>query len=339
MLAQKFFKLFPAPKFLDIPYAGLDISDDAVRCIEYSHSVHGHGLYIHRYGSKQLAPGVIEGGDIKDKDALVKALSELSKELKIHVVKASLPEEKMYLFKTQVPSVDKKEIRQNIEFKLEENVPLSIDEAVFFFDLIPKSSGVTSVGGEEGGNPIGVSVAPTSLVLAYLDAIKAAGITVVSFEVEAKGIARALVPKGSSGTDLIVHIMEKHTGLYVVVGGVVCFTSTIAWGSSMIDASKDVSSNFSELRKQLQQVSRYWSEHGLGTPITRVVFAGHGARADGLISECSLGFSGAQDPKVRFEIAKVWQNAFSHDAYIPPIPYEESLDYAVAAGLALPEEN
>lgn len=327
MLAHKFFKLFPPPKFLDIPYAGLDISDDAVRCIEYSHS--RHHLTVRRFGMKALEPGVIEGGEIKNAEALVQALAELSHELKVHVVKASLPEEKMYLFKTQVPSVSKKEIRQNVEFKLEENVPVTADEAVFFFDLIPKSAGVI-IEGDTGGNPIGVSVAPTSLVLPYLEVLRAAGISVLSFEVQAKAIARSLVPKNSSGTDIIVYIMNKKTGLYVVVGGVVCFTSTVPWGKGMPSA---------ELKKHLLQVDTYWREHGLGTLVSRVVFAGQGALQDGLISECSSGFSGPQDAQIRFEIGKVWQNAFSHDNYIPPIAYEDSLDYAIAAGLALPEEE
>src|SRR4051812_4449878 len=106
---HKFFKLFPAPKFLDIPYAGLAISDDAIHCIEYAES--HHGLTIRRYGKKDLAPGVIVEGEIQDDKSLIAALAALSKELKVYVVKASLPEEKMYLFKTVVPSVEIKEMR------------------------------------------------------------------------------------------------------------------------------------------------------------------------------------------------------------------------------------
>lgn len=338
MFAQTFFKLFPPPKFLDIPYAGLDISDDAIHCIEYSH--HPRHLTIKRYGTKPLAPGVVVGGEIRDAEELAKALGELSRELKVHVVKASLPEEKLYLFKTQVPTTkSKKEIRQNVEFKLEENVPLTADEAVFFFDLIPKSTGIVAVGGEEGGNPIGVSVAPKSLVVSYLEVFKTAGISVLSFEVQPKGIARALVPKGSSSTDMIVSIMNKKTGIYVVCGGVVTFTSTVPWGSESLEAGKDIRSNVAELKKQLQQVNMYWEEHGLGTTISRVVFAGRTALTDGLVSECARGWSASKGKEVKFELGQVWQNAFSPDTYIPPIPYEESFDYAVAAGLAFPEED
>jgi Tfp pilus assembly PilM family ATPase len=338
MLAQTFLKLFPPPKFLDTPFAGLDISDDAIRCIEYKHSM--RGFTIHRHGMKALPQGVVTGGEIVNREALIKALSELSQELGVHVVKASLPEEKMYLFKTQVPTTEsKKEIRQNIEFKLEENVPLTPDEAVFFFDLIPKSTGITAVGGEKEGSPLGVSVAPKSLVISYLEVIKAAGISVLSFEVQAKGIARSLVPNGYSGTDMIVFIMNKKTGIYVVCGGAVCFTSTIAWGASSLTKSNDIKGSALELKKQLQQVNSYWREHGLGTKISRVVFAGKAALTEGLISECAVGFSELREQKVKFELGKVWQNAFSHDSYIPPISYEDSFDYAVAAGLAFPEDN
>ncbi len=331
---HKFFKLFPPPKFLDIPYAGLDISDDAIHCIEYSHS--RHGLSIRRYGTKPLPPGVIEGGEIKDGKTLTEALSALSKELKVYVVKASLPEEKMYLFKTVVPSVEIKEMRQNIEFKLVENVPLTTAEALFFFDLIPKETGVIVQNPEASGNPVGVSVAPTSMVNSYLECIKGAGITVLTFEVNAKGLARALVPQGGATTDLIVHIMNKKTGMYIVCGGVVCFTSTILWGSSSVDVNADAKTKYAELKKSIQQVKSYWREHGLGTSVERVVFAGKGSLSDGLISECSAGFGGAQEKKIHFEMGKVWQNAFSPDAFIPPIPFEDSLDYGVAAGLALP---
>lgn len=335
MLAHKFFKLFPPPKFLNIPYAGLHISDDAIHCIEYVNS--HNGLAIRRFGMKPLAPGVIEGGDIKDEAALIGALSALSKELKIYAVKASLPEEKMYLFKTTVPSVDIKEMRQNIEFKLEENVPLTVSEALFFFDLIPKATGVV-MGDDKGDNPAGVSVAPQAVVNSYLAAIKAAGITVLSFEVDAKGLARAVVPQGYTGTDLLVNIMNKKTGLYIVCGGVVCFSSTVSWGCEEAK-TPDGKQNFEELKRSIHQVRNYWNEHGLGTHIERVVFAGKGSLADGLITECSMGFGASQNSNVRFEIAKVWQNAFSPDDYIPPISREESLDYGVAAGLALPVSN
>ena len=135
MFTKTFFKLFPPPRFLDIPYSGLDISDDALRCIDFIH--HPRHLSIHKYGMKSLPPGIIESGNIRNREKLIEFLKYFRKEMGIHTVKVSLPEERIYLFKTEIFSDNEQEIKQSIEFKLEENVPLSASEAIFFFDIIP----------------------------------------------------------------------------------------------------------------------------------------------------------------------------------------------------------
>ena len=87
---------------------------------------------------------------------------------------------------------------------------------------------------------------------------------------------------------------------------------------------------FGELKKELGRVCLYWTQHGLNTPITRIVLSGSLALTPGLASHCS------PDIRIPVEVGNVWQNAFSSHSYIPPIPFTDSLDYAAAAGLALP---
>lgn len=323
MLAQKFFKIFPPPRYLNFPYAGLDISDDAVRCIEFSR--YKHGLIIHKYGEKILPPGTIESGNIKNKDVLIENISALSKELGVHLVKVSLPEERMYLFKTEALSDDVDEIRQNIESKLEENVPLSATESLFFFDYIPGFS-------DDDKKMVSVSVATRDLVMSYLEVIESAGVTPLSFEVQAKAIARAVVPEDSKETIIIVNITDHSTGIYIVCDRTVCFTSTIPWGKRNISDQKNLISSTEGLRKELEKVNSYWAGQGRGVSISRIILTGKGALADGLVSHCS------PDPRIPAEIGQIWVNAFSHDNYIPPISFEDSMDYAVAAGLAFPSD-
>ncbi len=312
MFTKTFFKLFPPPKFLNIPYAGLDISDDAVHCIEYSTNVHGYSL--HRYGKRELAPGIIESGHIKNEAELVKAISSLAQELNITTVKASLPEERMYLFKTEVPTTNEDQIRQNIEFKLEENVPLSPADSLFFFDVIPNTV--------SNGKPyVSVSVAPRELAETYLRIIKSAGLEVVAFEIQPKAIAHAVVSHDTKETQIIVHSMNKKTGIYVVCGGVVCFTSTI-----IIEKGADIIL----LQKELSRVYSYWMDYGGGTPISRIILSGCDAVRIGKSSHIS------PDSRIPVEVAQVWRNAFSNDHYIPTLKFEDSLEYSVAAGLALP---
>jgi Tfp pilus assembly PilM family ATPase len=312
MFTKKFFKLFPPPKFLNAPYAGLDISDDAVHCIEYSKGM--NGLVLHRYGALKLEPGIVESGYIKNEAELIKVLTPFVKELKIHTVKASLPEERMYLFKTDVPSIDERQIRQNIEFKLEENVPLSPSEALFFFDIIPNTKDADKI-------YVSVSVAPRDLVDSYLKVIRATGLDVVSFEIQPKAIARAVIPYNSSEVQIIVYCMSDKMGIYIVNAGVVSFTSTIT-----IDSNFDTSI----LQNELKKVYLYWKERGEGKVINRIIITGKNAVKISDDSKIS------PNPSIPVEIAHVWQNAFSSDHYIPPVSFDDSLEYVIAAGLALP---
>ena len=323
MFTKTFFKLFPPPKFLSIPHAGIDISDDAIHCIQYAQGLHGYT--IQKYGVKALPPGTVEGGTIKDEKTLVDILSSLTKELNITHARASLPEERMYLFKTEVPTLDEDQIRQNIEFKFEENVPLSPLDAVFFFDLMP---GIST-----GKHFVSVSVAPRELVTSYLKVFENAGVTILSFEIQAKAIAHAVVPYETrkSGVRIIVDIMNKKTGLYIVYGNTVCFTSTVPWGGESIRGKQvsDLSDEIFSLRKEIERVYSFWSDHGEGQPVQAIVMCGKDATFLSQISHIS------PDPRVPIGVAHVWQNAFSTDHYIPPISYQDSLDYTVAAGLAL----
>ncbi len=313
MFKKSFFNLFPPPTFLNIPYAGIDISDDAIRCIEYTEGT--KGLTLGRFGTKILEKGIVESGRIIKEADLIKAVSILTKELKIKTVKASLPEERMYLFKTEVPMANEDQIRQNIEFKLEENIPLSAADALFFFDLIPK------IEHKDEKNIASVSVAPRDLVVSYLNVLRSAGLDVISFEIQPKAIARAVVLKGSTENHLIIHIMNNKTGIYIVCGGVVCFTSTVAIG-------KDSESSL--FQRELSRVYSYWGEYGSGRKINKIIITGKDAIRVGNDSVVS------PDPKITVEIANVWQNAFSSDSFIPSITFEESLEYVIAAGLALP---
>ncbi len=322
MFTNTLLKLFPPPKFLDIPYSGLDISDDAIRCIDFSH--HAKHLSIHKYGMKPLPIGTIESGNIKNKDVLINTLSEFRKESNLYTVKVSLPEERMYLFKTEIFATSEQEIKQNIEFKLEENVPLSASDAIFFFDIIPNTVE------EEDKRFASVSVAPRDLVISYLDALRSAGLMTISFEVQAKACAHSLIPYKSRETVIIVNIMDHKSGLYVVCGRTVCFTSTISWGKKNMENTENIHDAIDELKRELGKVNSYWVLHGHGTIISKIILSGRGALSPGLVSHCS------PDAKIVAEIGQVWKNAFPIDKYIPPIHLEDSLDYAVASGLALP---
>ena len=322
MKASPFFKLFPPPKFLEMPYAGIDISDSSVHCLMYRHT--HHRLEIDRYGTKALPKGIMDAGVIRDEKALISIIKSLALEQKITYVKASLPEERMYLFKTEVPDGTAAEIHENIELRLDENVPLPPSEAVFYFDLIRDQLPL-------GKHTASVSVVPRKFVESYLSVLEAAGLIPVSFEVVPKSLARAVVLSTDTDTKLIIHLMESKTGFYIVDEGVVLFTSTMSWSAPK---NVPIDSDIEPLRTELHKVHGYWGEHGQGDGIGEIVICGHDA---GIVADALARTPLSSIPKIT--VADIWVNAFSYDNYIPPISRDQSLEYAVAAGLALPKHH
>lgn len=316
MKTSTFFKLFPPPKFLNAPYAGIDISDDAVRCIQFAHVA---GEYrVVKYATRPFPAGLVESGHIMDEAKVTAIVADLVRETGISFVKASLPEEKVYLFKTPVPNADSAVITQNIEFKLEENVPLSAADAIFCFEIIP--------GALADGKPVAsVLVSPKKAVETYLDILTSAGLTVISFNMEAQALARSVIETHSTKTEMVVRIMSHKAGVYIVHQGVVCFSSTVAFGDDAM--AIDV------IRKEAKKVYDYWKDHGEGAKeVDHIVLCG--------VSKIVTGIGGDVIPlPISVEMGNVWKNIFSPDEYIPPISFGDSLDYAVAAGLAMPTEH
>jgi len=309
---------------LTIPHAGLEISDDAFRCIEYKRTV--HGLEIAKYAETDVPPGLIDGGEVKDEKKFSELLHTFVHENKLTYVKVSLPEEKVYLFQMDIPSVDVRAVTQHVEFKLEENVPLSAVDSVFYFDILPAA--VT-------GNLLraSVSVVPRSYVEKMISILHGMGLVPIAFEVAPKSLAKALVKKSVSDTYLIIHVMNRKTGTYIVSGGVVCFSSTLSWGTRQNpDGNKAENMDISALSKEIHRVYEYWATRpDAHSTISQIMLVGEDAQ---MVEE-----KFHRDPShvaVPLASVDVWQNAFDIHNYIPNISREESLEYAVAAGLALP---
>lgn len=314
-----FFKLFPPPTFMLMPHAGLDVSDDAIRCIVYTGVGANCRLALH--ASADLPVGLVDGGDIKDEKEFVARLTDFARAHNLSYVKVSVPEEKAYLFQTEVPATDQKGVEQNIEFKLEENVPLAAPDAVFYFDLL--------AGAASGGSlRASVSVVPRTYVEHYMALLSKAGLTTVAFEVVPKAIARAVVRPDTAGVKLIVHVMDQKTGIYIVSGGVVNFASTSSWGA--IEKGSSQPEIISALSKEIIRVYSYWLSHGNGRPIEELILVGRNAAAiEAACRKIEVGSA------LAVKVADIWTNAFDVNVHLPPISHADSLEYAVAAGLAL----
>jgi type IV pilus assembly protein PilM len=342
----------PPPKFLEMPTIGLDISDEMVRFAELKRK--GGRYELGKFGQRAIPADVIEAGYIKDKETLIKILVEIRKEENLHFVVASLPEDKSYLFKTELPLIPEKDIRGALQFKIEENVPIALTDAVFDFAITstPKP-GVTTM-------EVTVTVLHTKVVTSYLEVLHGAGLVPLRLLTESQAIARVVVPPGDIDTYIIAALRETKTTLLIVSNGAIHYTSTVPMGSDQIaealkkefsidDAEvekirvgkviKDknellisLANNAALVRDEIQKLIAYWEGHASGKRINHIVLSGSDTLL-GLDAYLSRTFT------LPIVIADAWKNITSLNDYLPPLTHRESLDYIPALGLAMPQEQ
>lgn len=345
--------LFPVPRLLAMDAAGLEISEHSLKYLRLSF---GASARIHSFGNRDLAAGVIAHGEIEDVDALADALRGFLKEVGNPRVHVSLPEQKGYIFRMTIPQSSDLSVKEAVEFKLEEHIPLSPSDVIFDWEVLAAETTPTELA-------LNVTAFPRTTLEEYYEALSAAGFLPLSFEIESQAAARAVLPQGNAGAAMIVDFGETRTAISVAQDGVVRFTTSLELAGeavtkglisklsiSAVDAerikneegiassggkaSAIIEPTISLLRNELQRHFLYWHTHGetaglAHAPIDTVILCGGNANIRGLST-----FLG-QTMRARVVLADVWQNAFDLKAYIPPIPHNQSLRYATVTGLAL----
>ena len=347
-------RFFPIPSFLAEPSFGLDISDESVKFVKLSATK--NGVRLASYGERKIPTGIMESGKIKEPKRLEEILAVLRQEEGIKAVRVSLPEEQIYLFNIRLEKAGLASIHEGIELSLEEHVPIMAQDATFDFDILKEDA---------SGFDLQVAVMPKSVIESYLSIFENSGLSVLSFEPEAQALARTVVKKGDTETYMIVDFGDKRTGLSVISGGVVVFTSTLDVGGAMLTNTimKNFHISFEEAEKMkrkyglqrnaankemfsvlLNSVSvlsdeifkhfLYWHTHkdeeNRDNPqIKKIILCGGDSNLAGLADYFSVTM------KTKVEVANVWINIFNTEQYIPEISLEESLSFATAIGLAL----
>lgn len=361
----KLLTYFPTPYFLDMSHVGLDITPSSVRYIELT-KASGH-LKINKYGSYKLASQISFDDSLVNNKDLQDALSQIQKTQKISFVEVSIPEVKSYLYTTDVPAGDESGIRANIEMHLEENVPLTLAEAVFEYFPIRSNK-------KTGMVTVAVSVVPYQIVRDYTTILERSGMTPISFLIENQALSRAVINYDDSTANLLVQVSDKRTILSIVSDHALQFTSSVPIGSadftdglmreyniSKEEAEKmkadplyqnvDLDNNkvfagmingFSAIKDETQRVITYWqsfqdklvsSGDTSVSMIKKIILSGHDAKLPGLKEYFSTSLN------VQVEVANVWQNVLNLNEVVPDVKFNDSLDFGTAIGLALPKHR
>lgn len=351
-------RLFPVPRYIMPHAAGIDITDASIKWVVLRSQ--GDHLKVSSWGEVKLEPGIVESGTVKSEKSLAEALMSIKKQLGgVRLAHAALPEEGAFVFSMRVPSTKKQEIESMIEFELVGRVPVPVQQMVYDYDIIEEQAA--------GGVEIGVVAFARDIVEAYVHAFDLAGITLLSMEVEARSIARAVSSQdGRDPVTLLVDSGKSRTGFAILKRGFPIFTSTVDVGGKdltrvvveTLNVSEDEAQIFKNevglipkdperkkatealekvaqtLGGEIERHYRFWdtrrNEHGERvTPVEQVYLVGGSANLMGLDDFV------AGKVHAHTERPNVWKHVASFDDYVPPIDFRASLQYVTAIGLAL----
>lgn len=356
---EKIGQILPPPTYMRLPSAGVDISDSSLKYVQFRpDKKSGSQLELKYWGDVDIPDGVLKRGTVNDPKKLAEVIREVRERTGVEKVRVSLPEEHAYLFEAEIKKGTKlKEIRGQLEFKMQDDVPLSAADAIFDYDIF-------DAGRDSSKLHVSVTAYAKETVMSYYDACVAAGVVPLSFEVEAQAIARATIPTGNTGTHMIIDFGHTRAGVGIVYDGVLMYTSTIDIGGGALSAAlrralgdkpeseltkiknkvglvPEVDNTevydtiipvMSSIVEEIERRIQYWNnkdDNQSDRQIESIILCGGSVNMKGLPGYFTdvLGIESKR--------AQVWQNAFALGKVVPSIGRRYSYGYATAVGLAL----
>jgi type IV pilus assembly protein PilM len=350
--------------FLKQDAFGIDLSDFSVKLAKLKKD--GEEIILDNYCRCEIPRGLIESGEIKEEGALADLIKKIfstneGKTFKTRNCIASLPETEAFIQLLKLPKMKEEEIAEAIKWEIENNIPLSINEVYFDWQVIP---------------PIKKDLEHTHVLVAaiskkqvdpYLSVFKKAGLKPLVFEVESIATARSLIKEEIfSDPVMIVDFGAKRTSFIIFSGWAVQFTasSSVSNFSLIGDIARSLNISEEKARKlkieigldriledgrvfealkpgleelagKIKNYMDFYRTHGLpdhseAMNVSKIILCGGGANLAGLTAFLE------NELTVRVELGNPWINILKGSpGKIPSLPYEQSISYATVLGLAL----
>jgi type IV pilus assembly protein PilM len=233
---------------------GLDISDLSLKIVCFQRaSGRRPDLKLVSFLEKEISPGLISRGEIKDEAVAAQIIHQAALDLIKLPAVISLPEEKAFLRVIQLPKMTEKELAVAVPLEAENYLPLSPKDCYLDFEVVPPF--VNHLDHLD----VLLAAVPRNTVDQYLRVLKMAGLSPLAFEIESLAVSRALIKNNvSSQTVLLVDLGATRTGLVVFSGTSVRFTTSLEISSSQL--TQDLASG---LKVALAEAEKIKVNYGL----------------------------------------------------------------------------
>lgn len=346
-----FDRFFPVPKLLSCSGPGIEISEDTIRVIKQT-GVNGCGKAI--YQEKEIPAGIVSAGAVLDVKKLTEEISSLG--LPPSIIRLAIPDEKVFLFDITIPRKDVQNPDDAILFRLEENVPIPTDEALFEWRTVatreaPEGEMVT----------FSVTVLPQQTLASFIEAVEAAGHRVVECVPKTFSIAHA-VGFSDMRPWVLLHVGKYKSNIAVVTGRTVRYSSVVPFGMTQAveaiarETKKAVTeietelysrgvvgfeqdelsfetlkNAFAGLRDEISKVVVFWNNQNTRSVdsayVEHALVTGVGVALPGVLDLLTSG------TPLSYSLAEPWKHMCGESTIVPAFPRNESLVAVASIGL------
>ncbi|MFH0852675.1 MAG: type IV pilus assembly protein PilM [bacterium] len=343
---------------------GLDLSDLSLKLVWLKND--GRHIELAGFGRFDIPETVIEEGTIKKEKELIEIIKKSLAETKGDKINTpycvvSLPERESYIRIVHLPKMKEGEIGEAIKWELESNIPVSLGDLYFDWQMIGASMD------SKDQLDILIGALPKILVDPYLDVIKKTGLKPIAFEIESVATARALIKEGSVSEPLmIVDLGARRSSFVVFADNTVWLTTSVPVSNNLLvdDISKALKVTYAKAKKmkfeigldlseedgkvfgameprllelvgEIKKYMDYYQTTSLAKQsgkalISKILLCGGGANLKGLSVFLSSHL------KIEVSVGNPWIDIIEAGSNeLPELSFPDSLSYTTAIGLAL----
>jgi type IV pilus assembly protein PilM len=187
-----------------------------------------------------LSPGLVSAGEVRDPEALARALKRFfaASKLPRRGVRLGVATNRIGVRLLEVPAVDDPKLLANaIRFRAQEVLPFALSEAVLDHVVL----GETIETGEGTQHRVLVVFAQRDLIDGYVEACKRAGIKLAGIDFEAFALLRALSAETAATEPraaLVAVAIGHERTIFAVSDGTTCeLARVLDWGGANVDAA------------------------------------------------------------------------------------------------------
>lgn len=228
-------------------FFSLDIGTNSIRATQLSKSGDGSWNLV-GMGYTSVDPQIILSDSEESKRKLSEVIVSMlgQSDIKTKNVAINLPSQKTFTTIIEVPNQDKKELARNIEYQVDQYIPMSLDDAKFDWALIGASLSKQDY--------LEILLASTSKKFSEekMEFVEGLGLNVVASEPESLAMTRALYSgEIENRAQLFVNFNETSTDLSIVCQGAPRLVRTIPAG--LFSLVKSASQNLNIKEDQARQ--------------------------------------------------------------------------------------